>query len=267
VDRDRPFELTEPGRFSRATLTEKLEEAIRIDILQGVLRPGQRIRPNEITERYGVSTTPLREALQRLAAENLVALDSRLGATVAPISLDDLRDVYDMLQLLDGFALARSIQRGDAGWIAEINWAFEALADALDAQAAGDGTQADHRRHLGMRSSAAHARFHDALNSACGSPWMLRFIGTIHKHSERYVTLAMHGRIGQRRDSRYEHEQILHAAQARDSEAAVARLREHFSLTVDLIADAVPGWEGDRSGELAANDSPRSRRGTRQRAC
>src|SRR5688572_6357929 len=94
------LDLTQPGRISRATLTEQLEEALRADILDGVYRPGQRLRASELTDRYGVSATPLREALQRLAAENLVELDPRLGATVSPISEHDLRDIYELLSMV-----------------------------------------------------------------------------------------------------------------------------------------------------------------------
>ncbi len=81
-------------RVSRATLTTQLEDALRLDIIEGVLAPGQRLRSAELTDRYQVSATPLREALQRLAAQNLVEIDPRFGATVAPISRSDLHDTY-----------------------------------------------------------------------------------------------------------------------------------------------------------------------------
>lgn len=230
----------EAGRISRATLTAQLEEALRVDILEGVLRPGQRIRASEMTERYGVSATPLREALQRLAVENLVELDPRLGATVARISEDDLRDVYDMLQLIDGLALQRSIERGDDAWLAEVERSFEDLADAIVLQEGiSDATPDDERRRIGLHWSGVHWEFHSALYQAGGSPWLLRFVRSLHQHSERYRMLSMQGRVGMQRDSRREHEKILLATRARDADAAGAALHDHLGLTVKLIVDAL----------------------------
>lgn len=225
----------EGARISRATLTAQLEEALRVDILEGILRPGQRIRVHEMTERYGVSATPLREALQRLAVENLVELDPRLGATVAPISEDDLRDIYEMLQLLDGLALERSIERGDQQWLDELDRAFARLSEAIAAQeAVTDEIDDTTRRRVGLQWSAAHWDFHHALYMACGSEWLMRFVRQLHAHSERYRMRTVQGPSGVRRDSRHEHEQIYLAAKARDVAAAVGALREHLGLTVRL---------------------------------
>jgi DNA-binding GntR family transcriptional regulator len=224
------------SRISRATLTAQLEEALRVDILEGVLRPGQRIRANEMTERYGVSATPLREALQRLAVENLVELDPRLGATVAPISEADLRDIYEMLQLLDGLALQRSIERGDDAWIAEVEQRFGALSEAIARhESVTAETDDDTRRRAGIEWALTHWEFHQALYRACGSPWLLRFVRTLHAHSERYRMLAWHRREGAKRDSRAEHLHIMEAAKARDAEAAVSALHQHLGTTVDLL--------------------------------
>ncbi len=91
-------------RLTRSTLTAQLEDALRVDIIEGVLVPGQRLRAADLSKRYGVSATPFREALQRLAAQRLVDLDPRFGATVADISRAELRDIYQMRDLLEGLA-------------------------------------------------------------------------------------------------------------------------------------------------------------------
>lgn len=228
------------SRISRATLTAQLEEALRVDILEGVLQPGQRIRAHEMTKRYGVSATPLREALQRLAVENLIELDPRMGATVASISVDDLRDIYEMLQLLDGLALERSIERGDQTWLDDLDRTFSRLTDAIAAQeAVTDRTDDNARRRVGLEWSEAHWEFHHALYQACGSQWLLRFVRQLHSHSERYRMRTVQGPSGVRRDSRHEHEQIYLSAKARDTGAAVGALREHLGLTVKLLLDGL----------------------------
>ena len=224
------------GRISRATLTEQLEEAMRSDILDGVLEPGQRLRASDLTTRYGVSATPLREALQRLAVENLVELDPRYGATVAPISVSDLRDIYDQLQLVGCLALERSIDRGDDDWESGIKQRFEALTNTMRRlESAGDPDD-DTRRRLSADAGEAHWDFHNALYRACDSAWLMRFVQMLHAHSERYRRLAQNAG-GQRRDTLSEHAEIMQAAVSRDRAAAVSALREHLAFTVRLLVD------------------------------
>jgi GntR family carbon starvation induced transcriptional regulator len=224
------------GRITRATLTEQLEEALRADILDGVFEPGRRLRAVELSERYGVSATPLREALQRLAVENLVEIDPRLGATVAVISESDLRDIYDVLSTVACLALGRSVERGDEAWAAEIKVRFDEMSAAMQRQESAGAVDDDERRRLAGSSAEAHWNFHNALYAACGSPWLMRFVATLHAHSERYRRLALQS-AGLRRDSRHEHEAIMVAALARDADAAVAALRDHLALTVKLLVD------------------------------
>ena len=232
------------GRISRATLTEQLEEALRADILDGVFPPGRRLRASEMSLRYGVSATPLREAFQRLAVENLVELDPRFGATVARISESDLRDIYEMLSIFGCMALERSIERGDDAWSEEVRARFDRMSDSIRDQEENAGLDDETRRRLASESADAHWNFHSALYQACGSPWLIRFVATLHGHSERYRRLAMQT-PGLRRDSRHEHEAIMVAALARDPDAAVTALREHLGLSVKLLlaklAESSPG--------------------------
>jgi GntR family transcriptional regulator, carbon starvation induced regulator len=228
------------GRISRDTLTSRLEDALRADITHGVLRPGERIRAIDLTVRYGVSQTPLREALQRLSAENLIEVDPRLGATVTRISEFDLHDVYDVLRLLDATALERAIERGDAAWARDIDTAFGALAAATAQQESVTAETPDEdRRRIDQQASMAHWQFHAALYAACGSPWLLRFIRTIHQQAERYRMIALRGNSGFRRPSTHEHHGILQATRARDADAAVKALRDHLTLTVDLVVQVL----------------------------
>jgi DNA-binding GntR family transcriptional regulator len=225
------------SRISRATLTEQLEQAMRSDILDGVLEPGQRLRASDLTDRYGVSATPLREALQRLAVENLVELDPRYGATVALISVSDLRDIYEQLQLIGCLALERSISRGDETWAARVAEQFDVLSEAMRRQKMAATADDDTRRRLAGEAGEAHWAFHDALYSACDSPWLMRFVQMLHAHSERYRRLAQHAGEG-KRNTLHEHQEIMQAAARGDTRGAVAALRDHLGLTVRLLEDA-----------------------------
>ena len=221
--------MIEPKPVTRATLATQLEDALRVDIIEGVLTPGQRLRAADLTARYGVSATPLREALQRLAAQNLVEIDPRLGATVAHISRTDLRDIYWLRELLEGLALERSIERGDDAWERRVTEAWERFRQQGTKQRTGSAADA-------LAWSSAHRAFHEALFAACDSPWLLRFIGTLYDHSERYRMLAVRSRL---RDTLEEHSGIYKPAIARNAPEAVAWLRRHLATTVARLEQGI----------------------------
>jgi GntR family carbon starvation induced transcriptional regulator len=221
--------MTNEHRVSRATLTTQLEDALRLDIIEGVLRPGLRLRAADLTQHYGVSATPLREALQRLAAQNLVTIDPRLGATVSEISHTDLRDIYFMRELLEGIALERSMERADDEWARHVTDAWNALRE-LTKEGSPGTTRSD-----ALSWSAAHRAFHEALFESCGSPWLLRFVVTLYDHSERYRMLAR----SPSRDTLEEHEEIYRGTVARDTAGAVKALRRHLAGTVAALEEGI----------------------------
>jgi GntR family carbon starvation induced transcriptional regulator len=212
-------------RVSRATLASSIEAALRRDIVEGALPPGYRLTAAELTERYEVSATPLREALQRLAAENLVAIDPRLGATVARISRADLLDTYRVRSLLESLALEESVRRGGQEWEATVRGAFQEFETAVSLEKDASGN--------GMTSwASAHRAFHDSLLSASDSQWLKNLLNIVNVHSERYRLLAV--QTGER-DPIAEHVVIFRAALARDGDAAVDALRKHLDRTVEVI--------------------------------
>jgi GntR family transcriptional regulator, carbon starvation induced regulator len=222
------------NRVSRATLTTQLEDALRLDIIEGVLAPGQRLRSAELTQRYQVSATPLREALQRLAAQSLVEIDPRFGATVAPISRGDLRDTYWLREVLETLALKRSIEAGDDDWRARVKIAFEAFIGPHGVAPAEDSLE------IALDWSALHRRFHEELFAASDSQWLQRMLATLYDHSERY---RMVSRRRGTRDTVAEHASIYEAAVRGDTDGAIAALAAHLRGTVELLESQLP--EGD----------------------
>jgi DNA-binding GntR family transcriptional regulator len=211
----------QPGgsrRLTRATLTEQVQDALRLDIIEGVFAPGQRLRPIELSDRYKVSATPLREALQRLAAQSLVEIDPRMGVSVAQISQGDLYDIYWLRGILEALALERAIERGDGDWEEQLRTAHA----TLEAQGEDDP----------IAWSATHRGFHEALFAACRSPWLLRVLNTLYDHSERYRLVTVQKGT---EDAVREHNDIYAAAIERDKTAALAALRRHIQGTVQLI--------------------------------
>jgi GntR family transcriptional regulator, carbon starvation induced regulator len=215
---------------TRATLADQVESAIRKDIIEGALAPGLRITAQELTDRYGVSATPLREALQRLQGRHLVTIDPRSGASVTAVSLDDLRDTYRALDIVGGAAVARSIELGDATWAAKLDAAWEAFRETSVPDRTDD--------HAGIATWAAvHRSFHDTLVAACDSKWLVEFADILSDHTERYRIRSLPA--GDRLPLA-EHESIWRFAIARSIPSAVEAYRAHLWRTVELLSAGVP---------------------------
>lgn len=222
--------------IERDTLPLRLEAALRTDIVSGVLEPGQRLRGTELSKQYQVSPTPLREALQRLALQGLVELDPQQGARVAPISLDDVHDVYRLRITLETVALRDAIERGDEAWRQQVAATMRDLRERemgfrRDPPAGG---------HRGPDWTKSHAAFHLTLYSATDSPWLMRFLSILSDHSERYRMLSVE-QPDTDRNVLLEHERVAAAVAARDADEASVALREHLETTVALLDDKFSG--------------------------
>jgi len=211
------------------TRADWAEEILRADILSGKLKPGERIKIGELVARYqGLSPTPLREALSRLAGSGLVEFVPQRGVRVAKGSKEDLQDVYEMRLLLEITALKRSLAHRDAEWEEEVTRAYKRL-EAAPYVEGPDVTAVDIQAW-----EDAHRGFHSALLSRCGSPWLLRIIGQLYEHSTRYRNLSLSVR-GSKRGVLNEHLDIFNKTISGDKKAAIAALEDHLKLTVTAL--------------------------------
>ena len=106
-------------------------EALRSAILNGSIRPGERLGEVELSSQFGVSRTPIREALRRLTAEGLVVFQPNRGARVAEWSLSDLEDTYEIRARLESYGAALAAQRIDADCLPRLSL----LCDEMDQRA------------------------------------------------------------------------------------------------------------------------------------
>src|SRR5262245_21671231 len=120
-------EMVHMNEAPTAPLVDKAFQRLRQDVLSGTFGAGMKLKVEELQEAYGYSSSPLREALSRLSQEGLVKADERRGFRVAPLSLDDLRDITRMRLMLDVPALGEAIEHGDDAWEASIVAAFYRL--------------------------------------------------------------------------------------------------------------------------------------------
>ncbi|MEO1602427.1 MAG: GntR family transcriptional regulator, partial [Pseudomonadota bacterium] len=116
--------------ITQPTLNEQLVTRLRQLIVDGELAPGAKVNEQALAERFGVSRTPLREAIRMLAAEGLVVLTPRRGAAVAPITREDLEEAFPVLGALEALAGELAAARIDADGIDEARRLHAALVAA-----------------------------------------------------------------------------------------------------------------------------------------
>lgn len=122
----------------------------------GRLQPGDPLVISTLAKELGVSATPLREALGKLAAEGLVEMQAHGSARVATVDLREAVEIYELRQVLEPMALERSVAQADAGYPARVDAAWQALTASR------------------LSTASDHAAFHRELLSCCDSTWMLR---------------------------------------------------------------------------------------------
>ncbi|PJE32096.1 DNA-binding transcriptional regulator, GntR family [Pseudooceanicola antarcticus] len=181
-----------------------------IDI--GLYRPGDRLVESELAERFGVSRTPIREALQRLETQGLLARDGR-SLIVASLDHNQLAELYVVRAELEALAAGLAARH----------------ATAEEVRVLQDMVAAD-RRHLGDPSALARAnkRFHHQIHLASHNRFLVQQLDLVHRSMALLATtsLAAEGRDG---DALNEHEAIVRAIAARDEAAAAEALRSHIS--------------------------------------
>jgi len=193
-------------------LYEEVAELLRQRIYRRELEPGSWIDELKLAEEYGISRTPLREALKVLAAEGLVTMKVRRGAYVTEVSEKDLADVYHLLSLLESDAAGVVAERANDAQRAELRALHQELESALDER---------------DRFFLINETFHLRLLEIADNRWRLQMVTDLRKVMKlnRHSSLFKSGRI---EESLAEHRAIMAALLARDGDLATRRMREHF---------------------------------------
>jgi DNA-binding GntR family transcriptional regulator len=214
-----------------ATVSDRIYSRIRSDVILCRLVPGQRLTLDRMRDVYGTSIGTLREVLNRLASEGLVAAEGARGFEVAPTSVANLREVAAIRQLLECHALRESFAAGDIEWEGRVVAAHHKLAIVEKRMLAGERAESEAWKRY-------DAAFHNALISACGSTLLLDMHAAVYDKYLRYVVLAnvFRGRVAVN-----EHRRLLQSALARDWKGAQRTLDAHVRECVAwIVAKGVP---------------------------
>jgi GntR family carbon starvation induced transcriptional regulator len=225
------------GAGEPATLGEAAYQRLRADIVVGTLKAGEPLRLEALRQRYGLSFSPLREALMRLQSERLVLSTALRGFSVAPLSREEIEDATETRILIESEALRRSMRNGDDDWEAGIVAAFHALNLQVERQSRVSGT-VEAADLFAMEDR--HYHFHRALIAYCKSQRLLELANQLYVETQRYRLPNYFARTSgkQRRDAAAEHREIMDAT-LRRSEDAVRLLAEHYRKTADIIEASI----------------------------
>ena len=198
----------------RTTTTRELINRLRQEIYGGTYPPGARLRQGALATRFGVSTTPVREALSALQAEGLVTVDPHRGAVVVQPTPDDVRESFAIREVLETLALESAIPV-----------ISEAQLDQLQsyiAEMQGVSTYDEW--------ALLNETFHRELYEASRRRRLCDLIESLRVSSQHFIHLALSGRVpGPEVDA--EHQAILDACRSRNIQAARAALHRHIEHT------------------------------------
>lgn len=212
--------LAQPPLTPRA-LYQDVAERLRQQIFARELEPGSWIDEQKLAADYGISRTPLREALKVLAAEGLVTMKVRRGAYVTEMSAEDVKQIYHLLGLLESDAAGVVARHASDEQLRELR----TLHDKLEKQ-------------VRQRDAffATNELFHIRLLQMSGNRWLEQTVHDLRKVMKlnRHHSLFRQGRLA---ESLAEHREVMQAIERRDAEGAVRLMRRHFD---NGLAAAVP---------------------------
>ncbi len=209
---------------SRIPYAEQAYRELKRRILDNELSPGENLLEQEIAAELGMSRTPAREAMMRLANEGLVEVKPRHGMRVLPISADDMKEIYLVLTSLESTAAAEVAKRG---LTAEEFAALEKAVSDMDDALVSDDLSA---------WATADERFHQLLLNYCANRRLMALVENFwdQAHRVRMVTLKLRPRpINSNKD----HRELLAAIAARDSEKAREVHSRHREVSGRTLVD------------------------------
>jgi len=210
----------------KSGLTESVYQRLRSEIVAARLLPGELLTLDELGTRYGVSRTPVREALRRLEAEGLVLFREHRRVQVAPLTVSEIVDTYALRILTEGFAVSESLRRQPA----EIARDAEAISRRMERAAAAGDSELFHRHHLD---------FHRAIYAGTGSHELARVTEDLRTRTDRHRHVHANFQPANLRSTTDAHAGILAAVRAADRHAAARLVVEHlYATALELLAQA-----------------------------
>lgn len=209
------------GRPVRTTLTEQVLVQLRTAIVSGEIRPGTRYSASELGQRFGVSRTPVREALLELERDGLVRIDKNRGVSVVATSLDDVVECFQVRLLLEVPAAARAAGRADPASVAAVEMRFARMEEAAERGDVEDLLRADRDFHLELLAAAENARLVKVLQELRN---LVLTTGVATVPGSRTCQELVN-----------DHRDVLQALRERDASGAARSMYRHIVNTATIV--------------------------------
>lgn len=197
------------------TLREQIAASIRSSIIDGRIRPGEKLTEEEIARQLGVSRTPIREAFFLLSSEGFVDVEPRRGVIVREISVKDAEEIYELKGVLESLAVRLAAERMTPEIVAELRGINDALYHAAEE------VPVDVRKILTLNGT-----FHHSIISACGNTKVIHQLIALRHQSLRYNFIFLSA-VSRLRESADEHRAIIDALVRRDAAESERLMKEH----------------------------------------
>lgn len=200
-------------------------KTLREAIINGELKPGERLMEIKLAGEMGVSRTPVREAIRKLELEGLVIMTPRKGAEVASINEKDLREVLEIRRALEGLACvlaSKKITDEQLGELKEINNELAQIISSSDVE----------------KIAALDVKFHDAIYNATGNGRLIVGIHQMKEHIFRYRREYIKD-LKNRESIVNDHNRIIEALEKRDGDAAGHETEKHIVEQEEFIIETI----------------------------
>lgn len=200
---------------------EPIAQHIREKIIAGKLHPGQRLKVLDISAKYGVSNTPVREAFRHLAMEGFLQNIPRKMVVVKEISHKEVEDIYAIQGVLEGLAARLAVRNSGQTHLKKLQ-----------------NLQGRMARHLEEgnleKFIKANQDFHQCVINASGNEKLIQIISNVRNQIQRFRSIMLH-HPGRGKESLQEHEKILEALAAQDAEKCEVQVRQHVQNAAELL--------------------------------
>lgn len=210
--------------FSRSRV-QLVRDQLEDDIVNGRMQPGEQVQIEQLMERFSVSRTPVREALQKLEASGLVVVQPKCGTFVAEVGIPQLIQMFEVMAELEALCARLAALRATPAVLAHVQVALQ----ACEAECAAQQSNAYYY---------ANEQFHQIIYQACGNPFLVQQTMALKNRLKPYrrLQLQLRNRMAQ---SLQEHRDIARALEQGDAEAAACAARAHVLVQGQRFSDLV----------------------------
>ena len=201
------------------TARERVYFQLKEWIIDGTLKPDERISDQEIAQYFSVSRTPIREALQLLKEQNLVCIFPGKESRIAPVNTKNICQIYQMISELHVLAVRFAYSEITEDILDELQAANRRFKEALHSDKAKELRELDDQ-------------FHKIFFRAADNVFLSNFAETLHIHTERVENLFFSGKTHNHENSASKHQDIIDALRNQDLEGAVDAMRQNWADTI-----------------------------------